>query len=450
VDQRISDWLGMLTREELHDLIEDLALEVPGLEPRLALAMAAETEDLQVLKQQVEEFVKPTRRFYDYGDANAYAAEASDVVEHLVAAAEEPSLELLRLIERALTLVVRAILRSDDSSGLQGDLARTLMEAHARAAHGLADQLPAKERRRLAEWLVTFRYGGTQDVFDPDVVAYAAALGPDGVERYRAKLATVTFSRYDQYAVQRLAVLDRDEAAILAAHGGEPQNALVAQHTVKDLLDADLHDAAVRWARHGLTLSAAERANALVDVLVEDALARGAVAEARELRWERLRKYPSSGTFGSLRELAVAHGDWESERSAAEEVLRERRGWEYLGYLLHEGRDDEAWDFARAHPDAANSARAWPLLCERRRRTHPDETLPIYRDLVAAVLENADRRNYRSAAALLEEMRTASTAAGPDGEAVFARFLAEVWETNRRRPSCLEILRTARLVPAGR
>ena len=67
-------------------------------------------------------------------------------------------------------LMTQTVLRPDDSSGLLGDLVDRLLDAHARAVCGLGEVLTVKERRRIADWLVKYRYGGKQDFFDPDIV----------------------------------------------------------------------------------------------------------------------------------------------------------------------------------------------------------------------------------------------------------------------------------------
>ena len=110
---------------------------------------------------------------------------------------------------------------------------------------------------------------------------------------------------------------------------------------------------------------------------------------------------------------------------------------------MNEGRDDEAWDFAVEHPDAARAASRWPELCARRANRHPAETLPAYRRLITETLEVTDKRNYMQAANLLIAMRRAAESAGePDG---FEAFRAEIVEANRPRPTCIAILRKSGL-----
>lgn len=105
-----------------------------------------------------------------------YAVAGQDVVAALKERAASGTPELVPVIERAITLVTRVILRSDDSSGMQGDMVRGLLDAHATAVRSATPSLSQQEQTRLVRWLMKYRYGGSQDFFDPDIVAYAPGL----------------------------------------------------------------------------------------------------------------------------------------------------------------------------------------------------------------------------------------------------------------------------------
>ncbi|WP_250445486.1 SWIM zinc finger domain-containing protein [Actinotalea sp. C106] len=411
-----------------------LAAQLPG---------QAVVLDVDEVADEVEATLAPGRRFYEYRHANGYAADAEGLVQLLEDAADSASLPLLRVLERAVTLMVRTILRSDDSSGVQGDQISRLLTAHARTAQGLPGTLDRKERRRLAAWLHRFRFSGTQDFFEVEVDAYGDVLGPDGVEHYRALVEESARAGAEPFAVQharvRLAILEREPDAILAALGGEPTTQHQAIEAVAALDQAGLGRLAVQHAERGLRLPRTHRQGTLVDHLVRDAADRGDLEEAESLRHDHFRVEPSSSTFGALRAAAEATSTWEARRSAAEEHLAEHRSDQYLGVLLNEGRDDEAWSFATAHPEAAEAAQAWPRLCRRRAMTAPDETLPVYERMVTASLRTAGRRSYHHAAKLLVAMREAAQAAGAEHR--YLEFAARTVEASRRRPACLEILR---------
>jgi hypothetical protein len=84
---------------------------------------------------------------------------------------------------KALASAVKVIARADDSSGIIGDACRRLLALHPTAAAGA--RVPAG---RLVDWMITFQFDGDVDFFELDPVAYAPALGENGLAVYRAKL----------------------------------------------------------------------------------------------------------------------------------------------------------------------------------------------------------------------------------------------------------------------
>lgn len=445
-DDPVSAWLDTLGPADLRALLGNAADLCGDVRAMLAAEYVAATGDLAQLSEQVDDVLRPRRQFYDYREANQYAGEAAGVADLLVEAA--PSPELLRLVERAITLAVRAIRRSDDSSGAQGDLIRTLLDRHRDVAAAVAVGLPAAQRRRLAEWLHKFRFDGKQDFFEIEVDAYAAALGPAGVERYRSLVEASAANGGEEFAVRyargRLAILDRDVETIVRIIGDGLANQYRVRQVVEALDTAGLGELAVLHAERGLDLPRTPHAGALVDRLVRDAVGKGDRVSATALRRRDFEAAPDGGTLKSFREAATASGEWAELRAGAEQRLLERNPRAWLLELLGAGRDDEAWDFAQAQPGAASSADAWETLCDRRAATAPADTLPVYRNLVAGLLAHADRRNYALAARLLKKLSAASRAAGVPDE--FAAYMAEVAEANRRRPTCLAEFRRAGLL----
>lgn len=432
-------WLAERTRDELLEYIHGLVGTVDGVGDWLALRQLSEHAEPAEIRAEVNSVLGMSRRHLSYYGAIDYARDAGGIVDLLDDAAADPTRELLPVIERGVTLATRAILNADDSAGAIGDVVHRLLDIHARAVQGLAQRLAKRDRLRIADWLITYRYDGEQDFFDPDIVAYASALDDDGVARYREGIARQDLGDYGRYPLERLGVLDRDERAIVAAHRGEPKNAMVAARIVDALLEAQLHDAALRYARIGLGLPAAERVPKLADLLVEVALHEGDDDEAITIRRQQFQRHASSDTFGSLRDTATRLGRWDGERETAEQTLCVRSAWQFINYLLAEHRDDEAWQLAVADPASADASARWRELCERRAQTHPADTLPVYRELVTSALATADKRNYQLAADLLVAMRSAAHAAGEAEQ--FAFFRAAMVERNRRRPTCIEVFR---------
>ncbi len=408
--------------------------------------MAHLHSDAAALLTLVNEVMTPKRRFYDYGQANDYADDCGDTVELLARRAIRATPELIRVIERAITLSTRAIMKSDDSSGAQGDAIRTLLGAHATAVCTSAPSLTQAEQTRVVKWIIDYRYGGTQDAFDPDIVDYADVLSPKSLQRYREAIAALDLGPYGRYPLTRLAVLDRDRDAIVAAYGGEPAKGFAAEYIARDLDEAGLHDDALEYAGIAIALDTRGWDQRMVSYVVEDAFARGDVEAAVTARRERFARFPTSATFAPLRETAERAGVWARERGAAEPQLAAGDAPGFAAYLLTEGRTDEAWGFATARIAIGGKHALWLDLCKGRAQTHPSDALAVYRVIVAETLIAADQKNYRTAARLLKTMRSVSARAGSDGVTEFDTFLGETVERNRRRPTCIDAFVRAGLI----
>lgn len=432
-------WLTGLGADELRGLLREAASEIDGVAELVSRAYIASTDDLTALRSEVEDSLKPRRRFYEYGQANRYASEAEPLLRLLADRTGRPSAELLEIVERAVALTVRTILRSDDSSGAQGDQIHRLLDLHAEIAAGVAGALTPKQRRRLARWLHRFAFSDQQDFFEVDVDRYADALGDDGVAEYRRLVdaSARTAGEHDfsvRYARGRLAILDRDPERIVAVIGEGLGNQHLVLRVVEALDEAGLPDLAVQHAEGGLSLAHSPHAAALVQRLVDDATARGDSARVLALRRDAFGRDPSWRTLADLREAAEAAGAWQAESAAAEQRLAESRPWDWIGVLLGAGRDVEAWAFAVAHPDAAGGQ--WETLCARRAKTSPAETVPHYQRMVTEALTTTGRASYVTAARLLVRLRAVCSAAGmPEA---FAEVMAATAEANRRRPTCID------------
>ncbi|MDP9165117.1 MAG: hypothetical protein M3O32_03495 [Actinomycetota bacterium] len=117
---------------------------------------------------------------------------------------------------------------------------------------------------KLVSWLLDFQLDGRQDFFEVDIVDYAPALGPAGLERYRAALAEReaalgtapagehrwsspdSHTRFVlEYNVKRLAVLDRHVDAIIRTHARDRGVAAWLHDTAKALEEIGEVDLAI-------------------------------------------------------------------------------------------------------------------------------------------------------------------------------------------------------------
>lgn len=440
-------WLHGLPQADLLVIVERALSQVHGFDAFVAQEYLGATGDVTELAAEVEETFKPRRSFYEYRHANAYAAEAEPLIAVIEEMADEhPTAELLTVVERAITLTVRTITRSDDSSGYQGSQVHSLLDAHVRVAGALAGSLDRKAQRRLATWLHKFAFSDTQDFFNPKVDAYAGALEASGLQTYTTLVERTAESGKHRFAVEhargRLAILTGDAEQIINTFGGDLTTQHEALAVVAALDEAGLHDLAVVHAYLGLAMPRGHRHVSLVDRAVLAAHETDDVAQAVELRQDHFDLEPTSTTFGALRVTSAEAGDWDTRREGAEATLAARSPHGFLSILLAEARDDAAWNFAFAHPEAAT--RYWEELCTRRALTAPADTLPIYTDLITSTLTVTDRRSYSAAARLLVQMRVAAIAAGREDD--FEEFMVSTAAANKRRPTCTAAFKKAGLI----
>ena len=116
---------------------------------------------------------------------------------------------------------------------------------------------------------MAFQFGDNPvDYFELDIVAYADALGEQGVGAYRSRLAEIEASlgprpnsedRWQSansgawftldWNAKRLAILDRDIDAIVRTHVGDRKVAARFQQTAEAFEEIGEYDLAIDWAR---------------------------------------------------------------------------------------------------------------------------------------------------------------------------------------------------------
>ncbi len=403
--------------------------------------------DLAGLADEVARVFTPRRRFYDYDQANAYADDAEATTQRIEDWCHRaPSAELLAIVQAAIDKAMRAILRSDDSSGGQSMQIGRLLDAHHSAAS--AAPLDRKAATTLVRWLFRFMFAGPQDFATIDIDLYADAAGLAGVDLYRRlvdKADDGTHAWAVRHARGRLAILSKDPDQIRAHFGGDLSHAFLVADLVKALDEAGHADLGTEHARMGVAADPRSPSVAtLVDRLATDAQRRGAVDEVAVLRRDDFHHRPSTTTYAAFERAALDAGTWATERRRADPVLAaaDPRGW--VSTLLRQRASAAAWAAAETMPERIDfDLDLWRRLFRARVRIDPASTLPHYRRLVEATVVTADRRNYQVAARLLRSMRDAATKANRTTE--FDTYLATLRDRYRRRRALDEELRRAGL-----
>lgn len=426
-----------LTADELREVVSAVVDRHADVERQVRLIAARGTGGLAQLRSEVDRGLR-TRRFLDYGESAGWARAAQPIVAELENAVEAaPSHELVELLQRAIGHVVKVIMHADDSDGLIGDLARELLTLHARACDaGVADPV------ELAAWMVRFGFDD-QDFFEIDPVRYASALGEAGLPAYRDAVD----ARRDgdslafRYARERLAILDRDIDGLVKLLGGDLTTPYQFIRVAEAMRELGLDDDALTWAKRGIAETSGWQVAKLYDLACD--VQRGEPLEVLALRRAHHERMPSSSTYRALRAAAESLDAWPLERDAARATLQRADTRAFVDALLSDDDLEIAWSAALAAPRDAIGSDLWLRLAERRERDRPADALAVYRRIADEVLEQADRRAYRSAARILQRARTAAQAAGELD--AFADYVTNVRERYRRRPTLIAIFDKAGL-----
>lgn len=377
-----------------------------------------------------------------WSTANAHGRQMREAVEILQHAAEteDPAL-VFAVTQKAIASALKVIVRADDSSGIIGDACRALLDLHAEIA--ARAKPPAA---RLVDWMIDFQFGNECDYFHLDPVAYSPALGDLGMASYRAKLAAVaarlgprppeeqrwtaphSHSWYTlDWNAKRLAVLDRDVEAIVRTHARDQKVAAWLLDTAEALVEIDEFDLAIQWSRKALDVGPWHQSLKAGDYWCT-LLGQHRPNEVMAARLELFRRWPSSGTAAHL--YREAGDEWPRYRDEVMQRLTASPRDAVLFAMLSLKDAPLAWELANSL--ALDDDRTWSDLVKAYEKIDPVAVLPVLNRLVLSELVETGAQHYQIAARRLKKMR--KLAAGSAHEAEVDWFIAELRDTNRRRP----------------
>ena len=365
--------------------------------------------------------------------------EAVEILQH-AAETEDPAL-VFAVTQKAIASALKVIMRADDSSGIIGDACRALLDLHAEIA--ARAKPPAA---RLVDWMIDFQFGNECDYFHLDPVAYSPALGDLGMASYRAKLAAVaarlgprppeeqrwtaphSHSWYTlDWNAKRLAVLDRDVEAIVRTHARDQKVAAWLLDTAEALVEIDEFDLAIQWSRKALDVGPWHQSLKAGDYWCT-LLGQHRPNEVMAARLELFRWWPSSGTAAHL--YREAGDEWPRYRDEVMQRLTASPRDAVLFAMLSLKDAPLAWELANSL--ALDDDRTWSDLVKVYEKIDPVAVLPVLNRLVLSELVETGAQHYQIAARRLKKMR--KLAAGSAHEAEVDWFIAELRDTNRRRP----------------
>ena len=327
--------------------------------------------------------------------------------------------------------------RSDRAAGV--DLERST--AAGGRPHGLA-KLVSKPLRIKIE----FQFDSDVDYFELDPVAYAPVLGTSGMATYRARLSDLEAgltprpagegfwtSRHShewfviEWNARRLAVLDRDIAAIIGMHARDRQVAAWLQDTAEAFEEIGEIDLAIDWAKQATDFDRGHQSLKAAGYWCR-LLAEHRPSELLPARLEVFRRWPSSSTAADL--YQDAGPSWPSYRDEVVATLSASPRDAVLFALLTLQEVQFAWDLA--YSLGLDSDDVWARLASVYEKVEPLAVLPVLARLVDNDLSDAGAQHYRIAARRLAKMRTLAT---DTGEATKVdQLIVGLREKHRRRP----------------
>jgi hypothetical protein len=394
------------------------------------------------LTEAVLPLIRTRADLHRWSAADEHGRGMHEAVDLLEAAADtEPAGNALAVTQKAITSALTVIARADDSSGIIGDACRRLLDLHPTIA--ARAEAPVG---KLVDWMIKFQFDNPVDYFTIDPVAYAPALGADGVRSYRARLGEIAISlgppppedrRWSgpdahprfvlEHNAQRLAVLDRDIEAIIRTHARDRRVARWLHDTAEALAEIGAVDLAIDWAKQAADFDSGHQSRAAADYWCT-LLAEHRPAELLDARVTVFDRWPSSGTAAHL--YAAAGQDWPDHHDAVLERLGDSPRDAVLFALLTLQDIALAWHLA--HNLGLRDNDTWTRLVKQYQKVDPLAVIPVLAGLVEDDLLCSQARNYQIAARRLRTMRQLAAGTAMVGEV--DDLVAELRQTHRRRP----------------
>ena len=412
--------------------------------------------DMSELADAVLPLIRTRADLSRWAAANEHGRQMHEAAAILRSSAEtaEPR-DVLAVTQKAIASALKVIMRADDSSGIIGDVCRDLLDLHPKAAARAKPPVT-----KLIDWMIAFQFDNDCDFFTLDPVAYADALGPDGVAAYRARLGEIEErqgprpSEQDRWAsaaraewftldwnAKRLAVLDRDVEAIIRTHARDRTVAAWLQDAAVALVEIGAFDLALDWARQAVELGTGYQSLRAGDYWCE-LLAKHRPAELLAARLDVFRRWPSASTAGKL--YREAGHKWPQYQDEVSQRLAQSPP-DAVQFALRSLDDPQvAWELA--HSLALDDDATWGSVAEAYESVDPIAVLPVLGRLVRRELTDAGAEHYRRAARTLKKMRT--LAAGTDHAAEVDELIDDLRAANSRRPRLQQEFDRARLPQA--
>jgi tetratricopeptide (TPR) repeat protein len=425
--------------DALVEMIVGLAERDPTLFRKLDVAAASTDVDDKTLEARLRKAIDGATRvrgYVDYREASDWAAEVDatlDVVADLASGARAGL--AMKLAERAMDRIERAIEEVDDSDGDVGGLLHRARDIHLAAATSMRPE-PVSFAHDLFAREMDDEYGAFEDAAE----IYTDALGEEGLAEYR-RLALEAWDKLP-------ALSGRDPQC--ATEVDVDSDASGGYRRLKDILDFFLErdgdvDArialrakdlsspwsylqlaefcaeqgregeALRWAEEGMWIFEDGRPDERLVLFAVGLLSKaGRKADAEAHLRRVFEKAPSLQLYTSLRELGGEAAGERAVKFLEDRLVGEKPAqWHRLADLLirilmQEEMFEAAWATSRKHGASPGLKDA---LAQASEATHGAEAIAVYAERVEGLVGAGGNPGYAEAVKLVVRMASLRDAA---------------------------------------
>jgi len=429
---RIRNHLKERGVDVLVEMIVDMAERDPALFRRLDLAATIVNGDEKTLEARLRKAIDGatrTRGFVDYREAAGWAEGVGSAIDALadLASIGHAGL-LLKLAERAIDRIERAVEDIDDSDGHCTELLHRARDIHLAAARAASPQ-PVQ----LARQLFDREMDGEYETFAGAAALYADVFGEEGLAEYR-RLASEAWEKlpartgqirahqeppegYDQLKaiLDFFAEQDGNVEARIALRAKDLSSPWSYLQLAEFCLSQGRGEEALRRAEEGLWIFEDGRPDERLVFFAADLLSKAGRESDAEAHLQRaFEKAPSLALYARCRELG---GEAARERAVTFLGARlsgaKRTAWDQPADLLirilaQEKMYDAAWAAVRGH---GSSIGVREELAQASEATHPREAVDAYAARVERLAKSGDNPAYAEVAKLIARLGTLQSAA---------------------------------------
>ncbi len=414
------------------DVLIELLLDVAQRDDRLYQSLLLKAErtggggNVTKAFQRAIDSATRIQGHVDWHEVGDFAGGIDQVADSLAELLKpDTAATLVELAEYAIERVENTLEQIDDSDGEIGDVVYRLGELHLKACV-MAQPEPTDLAERLFRFETTLPFG----LCSFDATTYCAALGKEGLRRYR-ELAEAEWSKikpqmvrngYDAHRttitriMERLAEASGDVEELVAIKSRDLSFSYRYLDIAEIWTKARQPDKALEWAERGLKAFPDHPDNRLRDFLVAAYLKRKRNDEALQLTWIQFEEQPILEHYKKLRDVADKLGKWAEQRDraltkVAGVIAREATvmtAWKpkplapnyslRVEIALWEKDLDAAWTSAHAGICDRNLLIA---LAGKLESSRPADAVSLYRRVVPRIVEQTSNAAYEEAIRLI-------------------------------------------------